>query len=145
MPNASDCTADLTASLVRCQQCMTSCLSNKPAAEKRRRNASTASCAVIPASPRIRSATSEKAASSGGTRRRVRVGLRARGGQKQSPIRSYAPMVNKASAPSWAIYLVPFAPEYRESRRAPLLTGFLLPHMTFYSIENRGHREYLKD
>ena len=42
-------------------------------------------------------------------------------------------------------YVIPFAPEYRESRQAPLLTGFLIPHMTFYRIENRGHGEYRED
>jgi hypothetical protein len=70
-------------------------------------------------------------------------GLSARGGQKPSPIRSYAFTVSKTSAP--LKLSGPDVPEYRESRQAPLLTCFLLPHMTFYRFENRGHREYRKD
>jgi hypothetical protein len=31
--------------------------------------------------------------------------------------------------------VIPFAPEYRERRRVPLLNGFLLLHMMFYRIE----------
>jgi len=60
-------------------------------------------------------------------------GLSARGGQKPSPIRSYAPTVNIASAPSWAIRS--HCIRIPERRRVPLLTGFLLPHMTFYRSE----------
>jgi hypothetical protein len=70
-------------------------------------------------------------------------GLSARGGQKTSPIQSYARKVSKASAPLGLS--VSFAPEYRQSRQIPLLTGFPRTYMMCDRIENRGHREYRKD
>src|SRR6267143_6408920 len=99
------------------QQFMSSCLSNKPAAETKKPQCVNGRRAAIPASPRIRSATSEKAASSGETRRRVRVGLRARGKSKAKPDSILS--TNGQQSVSLLGYLVPFAPEYRQSRQIP--------------------------
>src|ERR1700730_1585149 len=66
--------------------------------------------AAIPASPRIRSATSEKAASSGETRRRVRVGLSARGRSKAKPD-SILSTNGQQSVSALLGYRVLFAPE----------------------------------
>jgi psiF repeat len=92
------------------QQFMSSCLTTNQPPKPRSRNASTASRAAIPASPRIRSAASEKAASSGETRRRVRVGLSARGRSKAKPD-SILSTNSQQSVSALLGYRVPFAPE----------------------------------
>ena len=123
------------------QQFMSSCLSNRPAAETKKPQCVNGKPCGNSSSQRIGSATSEKAASSGETRRRVRVGLSTRGRSKAKPdsiLRNHG----QHSVSALLGYVLPFAPEYRERRRVPLLNSFLLPHMTFYRIENRGYREY---
>ena len=126
------------------QQFMISCLSDKPAAETKKPQCVNGKPSGNSCIAKDWSATSEKAASSGETRRRVRIGLSARGRSKAKPdsiLRNHG----QHSVSALLGYVIPFVPEYRERRRVPLLNGFLLPHMTFHRIENRGHREYRKD
>jgi len=88
----------------------------------------------FPASPRIRSATSEKAASSGETRRRVRIGLSARGRSKAKPD-SILSTHGQQSVSALLGHLVPFGPRITGTSPSSPFNWF--PSSTYDVLQNR--------